>query len=102
LDKDSIESSFRQQLKKIFAWPAEAIKATGDIRESRWLEGGLLIEPAAPKSITASRNKIIERGQLARAELPADAEETIRAQPEVEGSEVIDRRINKKQVHRTS
>src|SRR5215831_6691286 len=91
LNKDRIESLSHQKLNEIFARTTESIKATRDVRKSRRPDGGLLIEPAATKTVTLSRNQIIERCQLAPAKLTADAEETIRAQPEVEGSEIVDR-----------
>jgi hypothetical protein len=102
LDKHNIESLRRQHSPEIFARAAKSVKTSRDIRQRRGLDNSLLFEPAAAKRVPSARHKMIEYGQFARAELPADAQESVRAQPKVKSREVIDGRIDEEQVHRRS
>ncbi len=102
MDKHRIEPSRRKQADEVFARAAKPVKPAGNVGERRGLDRGLLIEAAAAKRVALSRDKIIKRGQLARAEFAGNTQEAVRAQPEVEGREIVDRWINEEEFHRSS
>jgi hypothetical protein len=59
----------------------------------------LAVEPAAPEFVPIVRDKIIKSREFACSQAAGYAQQPIRPQPEVKGSEIVNRRIDQKQFH---
>src|SRR5262249_28263995 len=78
---------------------SEAVEAARNIGHSRRLHHQLLIEPAAAECVAFVREQVIKEGHRMGAESAADTQEAVGTQPEVVGCEIVNRRINEKQLH---
>src|SRR5262245_7892143 len=99
LDKDKIKRPTRKDAKEVLAWPSEAPVSAGNVGQRCGLGQWLLIKSPAAELIAVSRDQVIKDGEVLLAKPARNAEQTIRAQPEVERREIVDWRVDQEDVH---